>query len=169
MNLASQNHNYLVRESIGRTADTHYYFAPEHLDSIQHDQISEIFLMGALFFRLIGETGLLTGYNAHEALHKVRSSGPRRLAEVNPAVSRELTEFCLRLCAVDRQDRPQSFRALQGEIDRFGRTRPVEMTQSIVRRRSQDLSERNQTLPDPSGTQRSIDDGSAECCSSPQR
>ena len=151
-------HDYLIRESIGRTADTNHYFAPELLDAQPHDETSEIFTIGALFFRLVSGAGLLSGYNAHEALHRIRSNGPKRLAEVNPKATLELTEFCQRICAVGREDRPRSFQQLQGELDRFGRGRSIEMTQSIVRRRSRDLSGNQQALKDPSGKQASLPD-----------
>lgn len=114
-------HSYLTRELAGVSAATEYYLAPEYLnDDLRGDIRSDIFLCGALFFRMLTGEGLVTGYNAMEALHKLTANGPRMLRDAQPSISRELNNFFLRLVAVDRSQRFQAYGELLDAIDRFG-------------------------------------------------
>ncbi|MFW5830578.1 MAG: protein kinase domain-containing protein, partial [Planctomycetota bacterium] len=116
-----KNPGFLVRESMGGSASTEYHLAPEQLQGeITPDIRTDIFLLGALLFRMVTGEGLVTGYNAHEALHKLSTNGPRRMREVDPNVSREMDSFFLRMVAVDRQDRMQRHNELLQGLDKFG-------------------------------------------------
>jgi mutual gliding-motility protein MglA len=112
---------YLLRELAGVSAGTEYYLAPEYLDDgVRGDIRGDIFLLGALLFRMLTGEGLVTGYNAIEALHKLAANGPRPLRDVQQGISRELNAFYLKLAAVDRGERFQTYRELIDAIDRFG-------------------------------------------------
>lgn len=115
------NHRFLTRELAGVSAATEYYLAPEYLNDDQRGDIrADIFLLGALLFRMITGEGLVTGYNAMEALHKLAANGPRMLRDVQQGISRELNGFYLKLVAVDRAQRFQTYGELLDAVDRFG-------------------------------------------------
>ncbi len=114
-------HRYLTRELAGVSAATEYYLAPEYLnDELRGDIRSDIFLLGALMFRMLTGEGLVTGYNAMEALHKLTANGPRMLRDAQPTISRELNNFFLRLVSVDRNQRFQTYGEVLDALDRFG-------------------------------------------------
>ena len=116
-----KNHRYLVRELSGASAATEYYLAPEHLsDETRSDVRADIFMLGALLFRMMTGEGLVTGYNAHEALHKVVANGARTLRSVQGGVSRDLDLFFQKLVAAERKDRFQGYREVIDTLDRFG-------------------------------------------------
>jgi mutual gliding-motility protein MglA len=116
-----KNHKFLVRELAGASAATEYYLAPEHLsDDARSDLRSDIFSLGALLFRMITGEGLVTGYSAHEALHKVVANGPRPLRTTQAGVSRDLDLFYQRLVATERKDRFQNYREVIDALDKFG-------------------------------------------------
>jgi signal recognition particle receptor subunit beta/serine/threonine protein kinase len=116
-----KNHRYLVRELSGASAATEYYLAPEHLgEETRSDLRSDIFVLGSLLFRMITGEGLVTGYSAHEALHKVVANGPRPLRSTQAGVSRDLDLFYQRLVAAERKDRFQTYREVIESLDRFG-------------------------------------------------
>jgi signal recognition particle receptor subunit beta len=115
------HHRFLVRELAGASAATEYYLAPEHLsDETRSDVRSDMFLLGAVLFRMMTGEGLVTGYNAHEALHKISANGPRMLRDSVQGISRELNIFYQKLVAVDRRERFQGYRELIDQLDRFG-------------------------------------------------
>jgi serine/threonine protein kinase len=130
-----KNHRFLVRELSGASAATEYYLAPEHLsEDIRSDVRSDIFMLGALMFRMMTGEGLVTGYNAHEALHKVVANGARTLRSIQPGVSRDLDLFCQKLVASERKDRFQSYREVIDTLDKFGggaKRQTLRLTQSI--------------------------------------
>jgi len=114
-------HRYLVRELSGASAATEYYLAPEHLsDDVRSDIRSDMFMLGALLFRMMTGEGLITGYTAHEALHKVVATGCRTMRSVQPNLSRDLDGFVQRMVATERKDRPQTWREVLDLCDRFG-------------------------------------------------
>ena len=112
---------FLTRELAGVSAATEYYLAPEYLnDDLRGDIRTDIFLLGALLFRMITGEGLVTGYTAMEALHKITANGPRMLRDAQQGISRELNAFYLKLVAVDRSQRFQTYGELLDGVDRFG-------------------------------------------------
>ena len=116
-----KNHRFLVRELAGASAATEYYFAPEHLgEDARSDLRSDMFLCGALLYRMITGDGLVTGYNAHEALHKLMAGGGKPLRSVGNTVSRDLDLFYRQLTALNRGERFESYRKLVEILDRFG-------------------------------------------------
>ncbi len=116
-----KSHRFLVRELSGASAATEYYLAPEHLnEDARSDLRSDIFMLGALFYRMITGEGLVTGYSAHEALHKVFANGPRPLRTSQAGVSRDLDQFYQRMVATERKDRFQAYRELIDSLDKFG-------------------------------------------------
>jgi mutual gliding-motility protein MglA len=131
-----KNHRFLVRELSGASAATEYYLAPEHLsEDIRSDVRSDIFMLGALMFRMMTGEGLVTGYNAHEALHKVVANGARTLRSIQPGVSRDLDLFCQRLVSAERKDRFQSYREVIDTLDKFGggaKRQTLRLTQSVA-------------------------------------
>ena len=130
-----KNHRFLVRELSGASAATEYYLAPEHLGEDNRSDIrSDMFMLGALLFRMLTGEGLVTGYNAHEALHKVVANGARTLRSVQSGVSRDLDLFYQRLVATERKDRYQSYRELIDTLDKFGggaKRQTLRLTQNI--------------------------------------
>jgi mutual gliding-motility protein MglA len=117
----AKNHRYLVRELSGASAATEYYLAPELLSGdARSDVRTDIFMLGALLFRMMTGEGLVTGYNAHEALHKVVANGARTLRSIQSGVSRDLDQFCQRLVAAERKDRLQNYREVLDVLDKFG-------------------------------------------------
>ena len=112
---------FLTRELAGVSAATEYYLAPEYInDDLRGDIRADIFLLGALLFRMITGEGLVTGYTAMEALHKLAANGPRMLRDAQQGISRELNNFYLKLVAVDRSQRFQTYGELLDGVDRFG-------------------------------------------------
>ena len=130
-----KHHRFLVRELSGASAATEYYLAPEHLsEDIRSDVRSDIFMLGALLFRMMTGEGLVTGYNAHEALHKVVANGARTLRSIQPGVSRDLDLFCQKLVSAERKDRCQSYREVIDTLDKFGggaKRQTLRLTQNI--------------------------------------
>lgn len=117
----AKHHRYLVRELSGASAATEYYLAPEHLNEDARSDIrSDMFMLGAMLFRMMTGEGLITGYTAHEALHKVVATGCRTMRSVQPNLSRDLDGFVQRLVATERKDRPQTWREVLDLCDRFG-------------------------------------------------
>ena len=118
--LPKQPH-YLVRESMGESAATTYHLAPEHIRPDDPTDIrTDIFLLGALLFQCLTGSGLVTGFNAHEALHKITSKGTQKLRDTHPEVSRALNDFVAQLTEVERKDRFQTYRELLDRLDKFG-------------------------------------------------
>ena len=136
-----KHHRFLVRELSGASAATEYYLAPEHLsEDIRSDVRSDIFMLGALMFRMMTGEGLVTGYNAHEALHKVTANGARTLRSIQPGVSRDLDLFCQKLVSAERKDRCQSYREVIDALDKFGggaKRQTLRITQNIPATQSQ--------------------------------
>lgn len=130
-----KQHRFLLRELSGASAATEYYLAPEHLsDEARSDVRTDIFQLGALTFRMLTGEGLVTGYNAHEALHKVAANGARTLRSVQPGISRDLDAFCTRLVAAERKDRFQTYREVIDTLDKFGggaKRQTLRLTQNI--------------------------------------
>ncbi len=147
------NHRFLVRELAGVSAATEYYLAPEYLNDEQRGDIrADIFLLGALLFRMITGEGLVTGYSALEALHKLTANGPRMLRDAQQGISRELNNFYLKLVAVDRAQRFQTYGELLDGIDRFGggaKRQHLQLTGTQMRPAT--LSANRQPPPRPSG------------------
>ncbi|MFW5858578.1 MAG: protein kinase domain-containing protein [Planctomycetota bacterium] len=147
-------HAYIVRESLGSSAATEHYLAPEHmLSEIPVDTRTDMFMLGALLFRMITGQGMVTGYSAHEALHKVKASGARSLRSIDADISRGLDSFCSRLTAVERKDRFPDYRTLIEQLDAFGggaRHNTLKLTQGIPagerRRTRTNTPLRNETL-----------------------
>ena len=135
-------HNHLLRESLGASAGTEHYLAPEHLDGTSNDARADMFQLGAVLFRMVTGAGLVTGYSAHEALHKVRASGARALRSLNPEVSRELDDFCKRLTAANPNDRYRDFNELQAAWAAVGgrRQRGMNLTRSVPAPASSDAT-----------------------------
>jgi signal recognition particle receptor subunit beta/serine/threonine protein kinase len=116
-----KSHRLLVRDLAGASAATEYYLAPEHLgEDARSDLRSDMFLCGALLYRMITGEGLVTGYNAHEALHRLMASGGKPLRSVGNTVSRDLDLFYKRLTALNRSERFDGYRQLVEVLDRFG-------------------------------------------------
>ena len=114
-------HTYLVREGRGRTASTEYYLAPEHhTGESQSDERSDMFQLGILLFKMLSGEGLVTGFSAHEALHKLKSSGVRSLRSACPDLSRDIDNIFGKMCAIERKDRFQSINMLADVLARFG-------------------------------------------------
>ena len=111
---------FLVRELSGGSGATEYYLAPENIEDTQPDLRSDIFVLGALLFRMVTGEGLVTGATAQAALHKVITNGARPLRAAQPGVSRNLDIFYQRLVAIDRKDRFQTYGELLDQIDQFG-------------------------------------------------
>ena len=130
-----KNHRFLIRELSGASAATEYYLAPEHIgDENRSDIRSDMFMLGGLLFRMLTGEGLVTGYNAHEALHKVVANGARNLRSVQAGVSRDLDTFFQSLVATERKDRYQSYRELIDTLDKFGggaKRQTLRLTQNI--------------------------------------
>ncbi len=130
-----KNHRYLVRELAGASAATEYYLAPEHLgEDARSDLRSDMFLCGALLYRMVTGDGLVTGYNAHEALHRLMAGGGKPLRSVGNTVSRDLDLFYLQLTALNRGERFDSYRKLIEILDRFGggaKRQTLRLTQSV--------------------------------------
>jgi len=131
---------YLVRESLGGSAATEHYLAPEYLSPDSPADIrTDVFLLGCLLFRMITGEGLVTGYNAYEALHKATSQGCRSLRSVNQDISLDLDSFCSRMTAIDRKDRYDNYRELIDVIEAFGggaHRGTMRLTRSLPRRRT---------------------------------
>jgi signal recognition particle receptor subunit beta/serine/threonine protein kinase len=140
-----KHHRFLVRELSGASAATEYYLAPEHLsEDIRSDVRSDIFMLGALMFRMMTGEGLVTGYNAHEALHKVIANGARTLRSVQPGVSRDLDLFCQKLVSAERKDRCQSYREVIDALDKFGggaKRQTLRLTQNIPATQNQNTAQ----------------------------
>ncbi|MBN8527020.1 MAG: protein kinase, partial [Planctomycetes bacterium] len=130
-----KNHRFLVRELAGASAATEYYLAPEHLgEDARTDLRSDMFLCGALLYRMITGDGLVTGYNAHEALHKLMAGGGKPLRSVGNSVSRDLDLFYRQLTALNRSERFESYRMLVEVLDRFGggaKRQNLRLTQAV--------------------------------------
>jgi mutual gliding-motility protein MglA len=130
-----KNHRFLIRELSGASAATEYYLAPEHIgDENRSDIRSDMFMLGGLLFRMLTGEGLVTGYNAHEALHKVVANGARSLRSVQAGVSRDLDLFYQSLVATERKDRYQSYRELIDTLDKFGggaKRQTLRLTQNV--------------------------------------
>ena len=127
----------LVQELFGESASTEYYLAPEYLDeNARPDVRTDMFLLGALLFRMLTGEPMVTGYNAHEALHRVIATGPRGLRDTQPSMSRELDAFHQRLVAVDRRERFKNWPEVLEALDKFGggaKRQNLQLTRQIQR------------------------------------
>lgn len=116
-----KHHFYLTRELSGASAATEYYLAPEHLkEDARSDVRSDMFMLGALLFRMLTGEGLVTGYTCHEALHKVSAQGCRATRTAQPNISRDLDAFISRLVAINRDERFETWKQVIDLLDRFG-------------------------------------------------
>ena len=129
---------WLVKESQSMSAGAEYYLAPEYLsEGVRIDVRSDIFLLGCLLFRMITGEGLVTGYNGHEAIHKLSSAGPRLLRDVQPDISRDLSNLHQQMVAVDRRERIANHAELIRLLDRFGggaQAQALNLTRTIPRK-----------------------------------
>ncbi len=116
-----KHHFYLTRELSGASAATEYYLAPEHMkEDARSDVRSDMFMLGALLFRMLTGEGLVTGYTCHEALHKVSAQGCRTARSAQPNLSRDLDTFISRLVAISRDDRFETWKEVIDLLERFG-------------------------------------------------
>ncbi len=116
-----KQHFFLTRELSGASAATEYYLAPEHLkEDARSDVRSDMFMLGALLFRMLTGEGLVTGYTCHEALHKVSAQGCRAARTAQPNLSRDLDAFISRLVAINRDERFETWKQVVDLLDRFG-------------------------------------------------
>jgi len=116
-----KQHFFLTRELSGASAATEYYLAPEHLKEDAHSDVrSDMFMLGALLFRMLTGEGLVTGYTCHEALHKVSAQGCRAARTAQPNLSRDLDAFIARLVAINRDERFETWKQVIDLLDRFG-------------------------------------------------
>lgn len=112
--------NFLLNQRMGSSAATEYYLAPEVLNNEPADSRTDIFLLGALLFRMITGGGLVKGYSAHEALVQVRTSGAPSLRSQQSDVSRQLDAFCAMLTEAQRTERFQEYSDLINRLEFFG-------------------------------------------------
>ena len=118
---APKLHSYLLHESIGASAATEHYLAPENLlNDSPSDVRTDMFMIGAVLFKAISGRGLVAGYSAHEALHKLNAAGVKTLRDVQPDISRELNRVVAKMTALDRRERFQNHRELLANLERFG-------------------------------------------------
>jgi len=139
-------HQYLVQNSSGGSPTTEYYLAPEHLlAEAPSDLRTDVFLLGALLHRLLTGEGLVTGYNAVEALN---AFGARDTAELHWNQLPRNVEFVLnRMTAIERRERYQSHGELISAFEPFienkaftgshAGTGPINVTSSRRRQRRQ--------------------------------
>lgn len=110
---------YLLRKrAVSTTA--HHYLAPECQDESFHQDLrSDLFLLGALLYRMVTGEGLLVGRTAEEALRRYAASGPPSFDPVKFGAIRDLNEIFHRLVAVDPKNRFSSFHEPIEICDRF--------------------------------------------------
>ena len=102
-------HAHLIQSLQGDSPSTEYYLAPEHLMvDAASDMRSDLFLLGALLFRMVTAEGLITGFNAVEALHRFSATGTTTVAEFASMMPREMLSLLGRP-ATDRRDRFQQY------------------------------------------------------------
>lgn len=115
------DHAFLIESLAGHSAATEYYLAPEQFaEEVQADIGTDIFLLGALLFRMITGEGLVTGHSASEALQRLHQEGPRALRSAQQGLSRDLNNFYGKLVDLDRDQRYPGYRELLEALDRFG-------------------------------------------------
>lgn len=106
-------HEFLLKKIKGSTDSTAHYLAPDHLNPAQaSDAKADIFMLGALFFRMLTGEALVVGSSAHEALTRIAADGVPSLSSVMPGVHANIDMFFMYLASVDRRERFNRF----GEI-----------------------------------------------------
>ena len=84
-------HAHLIQALEGQSPTTEYYLAPEHLlVDAASDIRSDMFLLGALLFRMVTAEGLITGFNAVEALHRFSATGAATIDEYASMIPRDM-------------------------------------------------------------------------------
>ncbi len=135
---------FLVDHRTGASGASEYYLAPELIDSDQLDIRTDIFLLGAILFRMITGRGLVKGYSAYEALVHTRSSGVPTMRSCDPNISKRLSMFAARLSALNRDERFQDYGELIRSIDSFGGG-AERHTKQFARKNTARISRRSQT------------------------
>lgn len=108
-------HRYIVQNLHGQSSSTEYPIAPEHLlPDIPSDIRSDIFLLGALLYRMITGQGLITGYSAIEAVHQFSAKSQNDLHWNH--LPKNLQFLLDRMIAVDRRDRFQTYGELMATL-----------------------------------------------------
>lgn len=111
---------WLAERLAGPMDGVEHYLAPRHAEGQRPDQAEDIFLLGALLFRMLSGQGLLTGRGPLDAIRRLRQGGVPSLRSAQPGTSRELDGFFQRLCALDPADRFPGWAAVINAIDAFG-------------------------------------------------
>lgn len=112
-------HRYMVQNLHGQSPSTEYTIAPEHLlPDIPSDIRSDIFLLGALLYRMITGQGLITGYSAIEAVHQFSAKSQNDLHWNH--LPKNLQFLLDRMIAVDRRDRFQTYGELMATLAPMG-------------------------------------------------
>lgn len=109
--------------------DTGYHLAPDHLDPHRPgDTRADIFMLGALFFRMITGETLVTGPTARAALTTLIAQGIPTLGSRKPGVHATIEQFFTSLTALDHGQRCSRFfeivdrcRNLDGSTRRIAR------------------------------------------------
>lgn len=112
-------HAHLIQSLEGQSPSTEYYLAPEHLlVDAASDIRSDMFLLGALLFRMVTAEGLITGFNAVEALHRFSATGAATIAEYSSMIPRDMMNLLNKLTSADRRDRFQHYGEAIESIER---------------------------------------------------
>ena len=102
-----------MREIVG----TLYYMSPEQLQAKPVDSRSDIFSLGAVLYEIITGRRAFAGDNPASLMAAILTEDPRPLAELQPKAPPRLSRILTVCLAKDPEDRWQSVRDLQRELN----------------------------------------------------
>jgi len=121
-----------------RRLGTPGYAAPEQIRAGEGGPRSDLYSLGATFFRVLAGRAPFPGKDSREMLRRQASGPAPSLAEVAPHLDRRLARIIDRLLAADPADRYPSAQAVLDELEALGSARPrlAAAPRRLPRRRS---------------------------------
>lgn len=101
----------------GRIVGTVAYMSPEQAEGRTVDERSDVFSLGVLLYEMASGERPFKGDTSLSVLSAILREAPKPLAEVNPALPRELSRYVRRCLAKDPDDRYQSATDLRTDLE----------------------------------------------------
>jgi serine/threonine protein kinase len=103
----------------GQLLGTPHYMSPEQVKGESSDPRSDVFALGAVFYELLTGTKAFGAEGVQAVFDRIVKGEPRPVAELQPALPRELNGILAKALAKDRRDRYATIEELLRDLREF--------------------------------------------------
>jgi serine/threonine protein kinase len=103
-----------------KVVGTPHYMSPEQFEGKAVDGRTDIYSLGVTFYYMLTQAKPYKGDNTVQIIYAILTNEPRPPMEINPGVSEDLWAIIKKMIAKDVDDRYQSFREVQRDLESFG-------------------------------------------------